>query len=137
MTMSWTPFPDTMHRIPETGVIVLRDFPVLPDVTLNLPAPEHGTQRRRLRQARNAWIAVTSGILPGPEDLNTAPSLFVQDVIDEDGFMFFEGRVFGHPVIAEGHRARTSLVLAFEGDRIGWARTVSRWYRLQQITRKH
>jgi hypothetical protein len=137
MTMSWTPVPDSMHRIAETGAIVLRDFPLPPDRMLDEPAPEHGTQRHRLREARNVWIALAAGELPSRADLFNAPSLFVRNVVEEDGFLFFEGRVFDHPLISEGHLCRTSLVVGFEGDRMGWARTVSRWYRLRQVTGKH
>lgn len=135
--MAWTPFPETMHRIPKSGAVVLRDFPETPEWMLNFPAPEHGTQRVRLAEARHAWGGLSAGSVPGPADLKDAPLLLLQKTFDDGGAMFFVGRVFGHPLIDEGHRCRTSLVVGFEGDRIGWARTISRWYRLQQITRKH
>lgn len=116
---------------------MLRDFPETPEWMLNFPAPEHGTQRARLTAARDAWDALRAGSVPAPESLERAPLLVLQAVVEEGGAMFFVGRVFDHPLIDEGHRCRTSLVVGFEGDRIGWARTISRWYRLQRLTRKH
>jgi hypothetical protein len=137
MTMAWTPVPDTMRRVPKSGAIVLRDFPETPECMLRSPAPERGIQRARLAEARKAWIELSAGAVPEPEELKRSPLLVLQDIVEDHGFMFFVGRAFGHPLINEGHRCQTSLVIGFEGDRIGWARTVSRWYRLQQLTRKH
>jgi hypothetical protein len=40
------------------------------------------------------------------------------------------GRVHGHPNIADGHRALTTQIFAFDPDGDGWARSYSRFYTL-------
>ncbi len=70
---------------------------------------------------------------PAPTDLADAPELSAWSVVTYPGEenIRLAGRVRGHPVI-EGPTVTTSPLLALdEGDgRAGWARTLSRWYRV-------
>ena len=70
---------------------------------------------------------------PDPADLADAPEVGVWSVVTYPGEdnIRLAGRVRGHPVI-EGPTVTTSPLLALdEGDgRAGWARTLSRWYRV-------
>ena len=70
---------------------------------------------------------------PAPADLADAPELGAWSVVTYpgEGNIRLAGRVRGHPVI-EGPTVTTSPLLVLdEGDgRAGWARTLSRWYRV-------
>lgn len=67
---------------------------------------------------------------PDLETLKEAPVL--RDwlaAIDLKGVPCLAGTVTGHPILAEGARIYTSVLMALDADGI-WARSRSRWYRL-------
>ena len=73
---------------------------------------------------------------PMPEDLADAPRLTAWRVVIAPGerVVRLHGRVTGHPEI-DDPELTTSAVIALDagggdGDSEGWARTLSRWYRL-------
>lgn len=82
--------------------------------------------RRRLVET----LAELDGVRTGaPPDLRDAPLIDDWSVFRSGDASFLVGRVTGHPNIADGHLARTSLLVAMDGAR-SWARTLSRFYSL-------
>jgi len=81
----------------------------------------------RLRDLADDIESVAAGLGPSAADIAEAPILDAW----EYGIIpvrVLRGRVSGHPDIADGRPARTSEV--YLTDRMTWARTLSRWYRL-------
>lgn len=79
----------------------------------------------RLLEAANA-----AQMLPGLETLKEVPVL--RDwlaAIDPAGVPCLAGTVKGHPRLQDGKRIYTSVLLALDTNGI-WARSRSRWYRL-------
>lgn len=72
---------------------------------------------------------------PTADDLATAPVLTHWSAGTYRGMINLIGKVVAHPLlgtaIAEGKGIMTSPVVAIDPDR-RWARTVSRWYRLDR-----
>ncbi|SFM65618.1 DUF6634 family protein [Methylobacterium pseudosasicola] len=82
----------------------------------------------RLRELADDVESVAAGLGPSADDLAEAPVLDAW----EYGIIpvrVLRGCVSGHPDIADGRPARTSEV--YLTDRMTWARTLSRWYRLR------
>ena len=72
---------------------------------------------------------IAEGHVPNDTDLTNAPLLSLWAVERQPGGMVrLIGVVSGHPSIADGW-CTTSVVLAAD-EAAGWARTVSRYYRL-------
>ena len=72
---------------------------------------------------------IAAGSVPGDEELAGAPLLSHWAVeVQPGGIVRLVGVVIGHPSIRDGW-CTTSIVLAADVD-AGWARTVSRYYRL-------
>lgn len=72
---------------------------------------------------------IARGEHPGPDDLRDAPVLFEWRVIIAP-IPHLVGVVLGHPKIADGRMCRTSALITINPD-IGYARTFSRFYRLE------
>ncbi|MHA6299911.1 DUF6634 family protein [Devosia sp. CAU 1758] len=84
---------------------------------------------KTLKRALRDWERLASGHSPSPEDLSNAPLLTDWEPRwTASGVMYLVGEVQGHPKLADGP-CSTSLVLAAD-VREGWARTISRYYRL-------
>ncbi|MFC3629006.1 DUF6634 family protein [Paracoccus angustae] len=92
-----------------------------PSITLT-PA-----QRHHLIRALTAVAAAETG--PSPEDLAAAPALYSwRPLMTLDATPVLWGQVNGHPRLAPGPIVTSRLIAL---DRVaGWARTLSRWYRL-------
>lgn len=72
---------------------------------------------------------IRSGVVPGAADLAAAPLLTGWAVQPMPGGLFrLVGFVSGHPLLQDGC-ITTSAILAAD-EQAGWARTVSRYYRL-------
>lgn len=67
---------------------------------------------------------------PGATELNDAPMLTDYVFLTDGLHIWIRGTVTGHPVIADGSVATTSLVVEIDREHATWARTASRWYRL-------
>ncbi|MFC3838177.1 DUF6634 family protein [Paracoccus rhizosphaerae] len=67
---------------------------------------------------------------PTPEDVAEAPlaNLWAVLVMDEDDLPVLWGQVSGHPLLGD-RQILTSVLVGLNRD-AGWARTISRWYRL-------
>lgn len=122
--------PRNMRIVPTTGAVILAKLPDVPDEWMDGPDANGQSQRSRLAEARQALDRLSSCWMPGLAELACAPILDFQDLVYEDGLVSLCGRVFGHPEIPNGHLCVTSVLLAYDGRRQSWARTVSRWYRL-------
>ncbi|ABS65069.1 hypothetical protein Plav_3470 [Parvibaculum lavamentivorans DS-1] len=71
------------------------------------------------------WLR--AGVLPSFEDLEDAP--FIDDYsFVQRGVVALQGKVTGHPLLG-ATTAMTSDLCVFAPD-LGWARTLSRFYRL-------
>lgn len=84
---------------------------------------------KTLKRALKDWEKLASGHSPSSEDLSKAPMLtHWEPRWTTTGVMYLVGEVQGHPKLADGP-CSTCLVLAAD-VREGWARTISRYYRL-------
>lgn len=84
---------------------------------------------KTLKRALRDWEKLSNGHSPSPEDLSDAPLLTDWEPRwTATGLMYLVGEVRGHPKLADGP-CSTSLVLAADVNE-GWARTISRYYRL-------
>jgi len=119
-----------MRLVPSTGAVVLVDLPEVPEEHSAAPTPDGRTQGRRMEDARHCLTRLSSCWLPGARELSHAPLLRVEGTFVEESYFSFSGRVSEHPEIPDGHLCLTSVVIAYDGRRGSWARTVSRWYRL-------
>lgn len=72
---------------------------------------------------------IAEGFKPGEAELADAP-LLIDWAVEPlfDGLVRLVGQVRGHPLIPDGWITTSPLLTADE--RAGWARTVSRYYRL-------
>ena len=122
--------PHGMRLVPNTGAVVLVDLPDLPAGWREQPRPDGSTQGERIDAARRALERLAGCWLPGAAELANAPILDFEGLVDDGPFVSFRGRVYGHPIILQGHRCVTSVVVAYDGRRGLWARTISRWYRV-------
>lgn len=122
--------PRGMRLVPNTGAVVLVDLPELPVDWRKRPGPDGMTQGERIDAARRALERLSGCWMPGVAELSEAPILDFEGLVEDGPFVSFHGRVFGHPRIPRGHRCVTSVVVAYDGRRGLWARTISRWYRL-------
>ncbi|MHB8267120.1 DUF6634 family protein [Bradyrhizobium sp.] len=68
------------------------------------------------------------GWRPGDAELAGAPLLDDWMIERDNGVHNLIGAVTGHPLVNDGWMTTSAVVVMSEED--GWARTVSRWYRL-------
>jgi hypothetical protein len=70
---------------------------------------------------------------PSPEDLASAPVLDPWRILltEEQPMLVLGGRVQDHPLLPGDRIIATSQLIRLEVE-AGWARTISRWYRLGQ-----
>lgn len=80
----------------------------------------------RLRDLGDGLHAIRDGIEPTDRDLGDAPRLEDWRAVTKRVHVL-TGRVSGHPTIPDGRRIATSEIYASDE---GWARTLSRFYRL-------
>ncbi|MTE01936.1 ATP-dependent Lon protease [Paracoccus sp. YIM 132242] len=86
-------------------------------------------QRHHLTLAMTAIAAAETG--PDPEDLAAAPALDLwRPLATLDLALVLWGHVSGHPRFAPGPIVTSRLIALNRQD--GWARTLSRWYRLAE-----
>lgn len=75
-----------------------------------------------------------TGWLPGEDELANAPTLdewYVADLRGGRQGVYLRGFVTKHPVVGDARTfVETSHVVALDTANHGWARTLSRWYRL-------
>ena len=76
------------------------------------------------------------GWRPAPEDLTQAPLLTAWSFAGSllPGGTYLSGIVTGHPTIASGAFCTTSVLIAIDTRSWKWARTASRFYRLEKAT---
>ena len=75
------------------------------------------------------WTRIRNGFVPGEAELAGAPVLSHWTVeVLPGGLPYLIGEVSGHPQLADGW-CTTSVLLAADLE-LGWARTLSRYYRL-------
>ena len=129
--------PAGMRLVPNTGAVVLVDLPELPADLREQPAPDGGTQGQRIDAARRILERLSNSWLPAATDLADAPILDFEALVADGPFVAFRGKVFGHPSIPRGHRCDTSVVVAYDGRRGLWGRTISRWYCLGPAPAEH
>jgi hypothetical protein len=122
--------PRGMRLVPNTSAVVLVDLPELPADWRRQSAPDGLTHGERVDAARRALERLSGCWLPGGAELSEAPILDFEGLVEDGPFVSFHGRVFGHPRIPRGHRCVTSVVVAYDGCRGLWARSISRWYRV-------
>jgi hypothetical protein len=120
--------PRGMRLVPNTGAVVLVDLPDLPAGWRKQRTPDGSTHGERIDAARRALDRLTGCWLPGPAELVDAPILDFEGFVDDGPFVALHGRVYAHPIILRGHRCVTSVLVAYDGRRGLWARTISRWY---------
>lgn len=90
-----------------------------------MDSPKKDTVAAGLREAAR----IAAGFVPGEAELAGAPLLSSWIVeVQPGGLIRLVGSVSGHPTISDGW-CTTSVVLAAD-ETAGWARTVSRYYRL-------
>ena len=79
---------------------------------------------------------LTMGSRPAPEDLTQAPLLTAWSFAGSllPGGTYLSGIVTGHPTIASGAFCTTSVLIAIDTRSWKWARTASRFYRLEKAT---
>jgi hypothetical protein len=84
---------------------------------------------KTLKRALKDWDKLANGHTPGPVELSDAPLLVDwEPQWTATGLMRLVGLVRGHPRLPD-EPCSTSIVLAAD-VREGWARTLSRYYRL-------
>ena len=86
----------------------------------------------RWEEALAVYDRITAGAAPHPRDLDSAPLLSRW----QRGAMpalepVLIGVVDGHPRLPGRRQVATSRLIALDAEQ-GWARTVSRWYRLSE-----
>jgi hypothetical protein len=91
-----------------------------------------------IRDAFEAEAELAKGWLPGEAELADAPKLDDWHIVDYRGRgqgVYLRGTAAGHPTFG-GARTfiETSHLVALDTVGHGWARTLSRWYRLGQQT---
>jgi hypothetical protein len=76
------------------------------------------------------------GWRPVLEDLDQAPLLTAWSFAGSltQGGTYLSGIVTGHPTIASGASCTTSVLIAIDARSWKWARTASRFYRLERAT---
>jgi hypothetical protein len=125
------PIPQNMRLVPATGAVILLYLPGIPEGLRNLQTPEGGTQGGRIDDANSCLRRLSSCWSPGQLELADAPVLQADFVVPEDEHFSLRGRIIrGHPYIGDGRPCVTSIVIAYDGRRGRWVRTVSRWYRV-------
>ena len=120
--------PRGMRLVPNTGAVVLVDLPELPAHWRKQTAPDGMIRANASTRHAGPWSVSTNCWLPGTAELADAPILDFEELVDDGPFVSLRGRVYGHPIIPQGHRCVTSVVVAYDGRRGLWARTISRWY---------
>ncbi len=99
--------------------------------TLKLTAATISKLRRdaeKLERLAADLRRIADGVEPSPEELEKAP-VIDRWVVGQMTHLCLVGRVIGHPDIEDTHLTRTSD-LWFIDYKKGWARTLSRFYRL-------
>lgn len=121
------------ERLERSGVLVRTGPSLLDGVragSLDRDVGEGRTQYMRLREAARVLARLEEGWTPGEDDLRGAPSIERWEFAPFDGTLNLFGAVTDHPLLGDRPRTLTSPLIALDGKRLRWARTVSRWYSL-------
>ncbi|WP_091683484.1 DUF6634 family protein [Methylobacterium sp. 275MFSha3.1] len=92
------------------------------------PSPELARIAAKYRRLAEDLERAARGEHPSIDDLRDAP-LLMEWKVHLTPVPYLEGIVLGHPLIPDGQVCRTSELLLIE-HRGGYARTLSRYYRL-------
>lgn len=92
------------------------------------PVPQLDPEIQRLRRLVRDLDLIGAGKHPGERELANAPTLDNWSLAERRQVSLV-GRVHGHPNIADGRQAGTSILLLLAPER-GYARTFNRFYKL-------
>jgi hypothetical protein len=121
-----------------SGVHILLAREEYPDIEIDSPllnrvTPDGRTHRERFADMLRDLARLHGGWLPNEHELADAPCLAAWQAVSVFGsrLPLITGVVDAHPVLI-GPAIVTSPVVAFDGAKFGWVRTMSRLYRLER-----